>query len=112
MTIIAWFLSLKSRQRFLVFVKAVSGSKIHLNADVPLTAGMADGDIFHNTRDLTTAPIAKQSGGKPRLYIPRSEGQGFTAHRVILDLRGDIETVRESVNAGMIFCERNAKTEL
>ncbi|ENB6286810.1 hypothetical protein ABHK10_004104, partial [Shigella flexneri] len=28
------------------------------NTDVPLTAGLADSDIFHNTRDLTAVPVA------------------------------------------------------
>lgn len=29
-----------------------------LNTDVPLTAGLADSDIFHNSRDLTAIPVA------------------------------------------------------
>ncbi|EIH5878741.1 hypothetical protein BML63_003344, partial [Shigella flexneri] len=29
-----------------------------LNTDVPRTAGLADSDIFHNTRDLTAIPVA------------------------------------------------------
>ncbi|XPE45140.1 hypothetical protein ACNKHV_10930 [Shigella flexneri] len=29
-----------------------------LCTDVPLTAGLADSEIFHNTRDLTAIPVA------------------------------------------------------